>query len=116
MVKKHYKVVWQDEAKSSLRSIYTRIKEQESLEQAKRVRSRLKEEGDSLGFIPHKYIKELILESLGRDIRFKVVWSYKLVYEVTEEIVVFLDITIPVEILRYLSQSDKTLRLFAACK
>ena len=92
MVKKHYKVVWQDEAKATLRSIYTRIKKQESLEQAKRVRSRLKEEGDSLGFIPHKYVKEPLLESSRRDIRFKAVWSYKLVYEVTKEHVVILDI------------------------
>lgn len=92
MVKKHYKVVWQDEAIASLRSIYKYVKKQESLEQAKKVRSRLKEEGDSLGFIPHKYTREPILESSRRDIRFKAIWSYKLIYEVTKEHVVILDI------------------------
>lgn len=45
MVKKNYKVVWQDEAKSSLRRIYIFIKKQESKEQAIKVRSKLKKEG-----------------------------------------------------------------------
>ena len=52
----------------------------------------IKEEGDSLVFIPHKYTKEPVLEFSQRDIRFKVIWSYKLVYEVTNEHVVILDI------------------------
>ena len=91
-MKKHYKVVWQDNAKASLRSIYNFIKKHESYEQAKSLRARLKEEGDSLVFIPHKYTKEPVLEFSQRDIRFKVIWSYKLVYEVTNEHVVILDI------------------------
>lgn len=92
MVKKHYKVVWQDEAKSSLRKIYNFIKKRESKEQATRVRSKLKEEGDSLDFMPHKYIRDPFLEKYHRDIRFKAIWSYKLVYEITEENIIILDV------------------------
>lgn len=80
MVKRHYKVVWQVEARSTLRKIYNYIKKRESKEQAARVRSEIKKEGDSLGFMPHKYKKDPHLEKYRRDIRFKAIWSYKLVY------------------------------------
>ncbi|HEC42486.1 MAG TPA: type II toxin-antitoxin system RelE/ParE family toxin [Bacteroides sp.] len=92
MVKKHYKVVWQDEARASLRKIYNYIKKRESKEQATRVRSEIKKQGDSLGFMPRKYTRDPFLEKYRRDIRFKAIWSYKLVYEVTEEAVVILDV------------------------
>jgi len=51
VVKKHYKVVWQDEAKASLHKVYNFIKKQESKERAIRVISEIKKQGDSLGFI-----------------------------------------------------------------
>jgi plasmid stabilization system protein ParE len=92
VVKRQYKVVWEDDAKATLRGIYNYIKKHGSLEQAKKVRTQIKQEGDSLGFIPHKYIKEPILKSTSRDIRFKVIWSYKLIYEVFEKQVIILDI------------------------
>jgi len=92
VVKKHYKVVWQNEAQSSLRKIYSYIKKQESEHQAARVRSEIKKEGDSLGFMPHKYTKDPFLEKYRRNIRFKAIWSYKLVYEITEEYIIILDV------------------------
>ena len=92
MVKKNYKVFWQDEAKSSLRRIYNFVKKQESKEQAEKVTTKLKKEGDNLGFIPHKYAKDPHLEQRHRDIRFKVIWSYKLVYEITKESVIILEV------------------------
>jgi len=92
VVKKNYKVVWQDEAKSSLRRIYIFIKKQESKEQATKVRSMLKKEGDNLGFMPHKYNKDPHLEKYHRDIRFKAIWSYKLVYEITKERIIILEV------------------------
>ena len=70
MVKKHYKVVWQDEAKASLRKVYNYIKKQESREQATQVRSEIKKQGDSLGFMPHKYTRDPFLEKYRRDIHF----------------------------------------------
>ena len=79
MVKKHYKVVWQDEAKASLRRIYNYIKKLESPQQAAQVRSEIKKEGDSLGSMPHKFTKDPFLEKYQRNIRFKAIWSYKLV-------------------------------------
>jgi len=92
VVKKHYKVVWQDEAKSSIRKIYIYIKKRESPKQATRVRLEIKKEGDSLGFMPHKYTKDQFLEKYHRNIRYKAIWSYKLVYEITEEHIIILDV------------------------
>ena len=92
MVKRNYKVVWQVEARSSLRKIYSYIKKRESQEQAAKVRSEIKKEGDSLGFMPHKYTMDPFLEKYRRNIRFKAIWSYKLVYEITEEHIIILDV------------------------
>ena len=58
MVKQNFKVIWDDEAKASLRSIYNHIKNRESIEQAKKVRDEIKELGKSLGFMPTKFSKE----------------------------------------------------------
>jgi plasmid stabilization system protein ParE len=92
MVKKHYKVIWDDEAKSSLRSIYNYIKKRESVEQAKKVRVEIIDLAKSLGFMPHKYSEDPFLKNEPGDNRFKAIWSYKLVYEVTNEQIIILDI------------------------
>lgn len=92
MVKKHYKIIWDDEAKASLRSVYNYIKKRESIEQAKKVRNEIRELVKSLSFIPHKYSKDPVLKDEPGDNRFKVIWSYKIVYEVTEETIVILNI------------------------
>lgn len=92
MVKKHYKVIWDDEAKASLRSIYNYIKKRESIEQARKVRDEIKDLAKSLGFIPHKYSEDPFLKDEPGDNRFKVIWSYKLVYEIAEDAVIILDV------------------------
>jgi plasmid stabilization system protein ParE len=92
MVKKNFKVVWDDEAKASLRRIYNYMKNRESIEQAKKVRNEIMDLVKSLGFMPTKFTKEEYLKDEGGDIRFKSIWSYKLVYEITEEYVVLLDV------------------------
>lgn len=92
MVKKHYKVVWDDEAKASLRRVYNYIKKRESPQQATKVRTEISELAKSLGFMPRKYTRDPFMEKDRRDIRFKAIWSYKLVYEVTEDAVVILDV------------------------
>ena len=92
MVKKHYKVIWHNEAKASLRRIYIYIMKRESPQQAVKVRTEIKKEGDNLGFMPHKYTMDPFLEKYRRDIRFKAIWSYKLVYEITEEYIIILDV------------------------
>ncbi|RLD98534.1 MAG: hypothetical protein DRJ13_10840 [Bacteroidetes bacterium] len=92
MVKKHYKVLWNDEAKVSLHRVYNYIKKQESAEQANKVRKEIRELASSFGFMPHKYTRDPFLEEDHRDIRYKVIWSYRLVYEVTRETVIILDV------------------------
>jgi plasmid stabilization system protein ParE len=92
MVKKHYRVIWDDEAKASLRSIYNYIKKRESIEQAKKVRDGIRDLAKGLGFIPHKYTEDPFLKDEPGDNRFKVIWSYKIVYEVTNEEVIILDV------------------------
>ncbi len=42
--------------------------------------------------MPHKYTKDPFLEKYSRNIRFKAIWSYKLVYEITEENIIILDV------------------------
>lgn len=80
-----------DEAKASLKWIYDYIKKLESINQAKKVLNEIKDLGKSLGFMPLKFSKEEYLREEGGDIRFKTIWSYKIVYEITEEYVVILD-------------------------
>lgn len=92
MVKQHYKVIWSDDAKAALRSVYNYIKKRESVEQARKVRDEIRDLGKSLGFMPHKYTEDPFLKEEPGDNRFKVIWSYKIVYEVTKEEVVILDV------------------------
>lgn len=42
--------------------------------------------------MPSKFTKEEQLRNMGGDIRFKSIWSYKIVYETTNEYVIILDI------------------------
>lgn len=70
MVKQNFKVIWDDEAKASLRSIYNHIKNRESIEQAKKVLDEIKDLGKSLGFMPTKFRKEEYLIEEGGDIRY----------------------------------------------
>lgn len=92
MVKRNYKVIWDDEAKASLRKIYNHIKNRESIEQARKVRDEIKDLARSLRFMPHKYAEDPFLKDEPGDNRFKVIWSYKLVYEVTKEAIIILDV------------------------
>lgn len=92
MVKQHYKVIWSDDAKSALRNVYNYIKKRESVGQAKKVRNEIGELAKSLGFMPHKYNEDSFLKDEPGDNRFKVIWSYKLVYEVAKEEIIILDV------------------------
>jgi plasmid stabilization system protein ParE len=92
MVNHKFQVIWDDEAKASLRRIYNYIKKRESIKQAKIVRDEILDLGESLGYMPFKFAKEEYLKEVGGDIRFKSVWSYKIVYEILKEHVVILDV------------------------
>ena len=92
MVKQRFPVIWEDEAKNSLRRIYNYIKNRESVIQAKKVRNAIKELAGSLGFLPRKFAKDPFLEKESGEFRFKAIWSSKIVYEITESEVIILDI------------------------
>ena len=92
MVKRNYKVIWEDQAKASLHSIYNYIKKWESIDQARKVTNEIRDLAKSLGFMPHKYVEDPFLKDEPGDIRFKVTWSYKLIYETTKEVVIILDV------------------------
>ena len=50
MVKRHYKVIWNKQARTSLRKIYNYIKKRESEQQAVKVRDEIRELGQKSRF------------------------------------------------------------------
>lgn len=92
MVKKQYKVIWNKRSISSLQSIYKYIKKRESQEQAAKVRDEIRDLGRSLGFMPHKFTKDLLTGEEHDNIRYKIIWSYRIIYEIREDAVAILDI------------------------
>lgn len=92
MVKRKLKIIWDNEAKKSLQNIYNYIKGRESIEVAKKVRNKIFTQAKSLHDFPEKFEREHHLEDEVGNFRYKVIWSYKIIYEVTEESIFILDI------------------------
>ena len=93
MVKlRHRKIVWDNEAKHSLRSIYEYIKNKESPTVAKRVRGKIIEQVKTIASFPEKFQREPFLKDEPGDYRYKVIWSYKIIYETTPSTIFILDI------------------------
>lgn len=92
MVKKRMKIIWDVEVKKSLRNIYNYIKDRESIEVAQKVRNEISSLAKSLNDFPEKFEREHHLEDEPGYYRYKVIWSYKIIYEVTEEAIYILDI------------------------
>ncbi|MGF1637976.1 MAG: type II toxin-antitoxin system RelE/ParE family toxin [Cyclobacteriaceae bacterium] len=92
MVKKRLKIIWDIEAKKSLRNIYNYIKSRESVEVAKKVREAISSQARSLNDFPEKFERENHLEAESGNYRYKVIWSYKIIFEVNEESIFILDI------------------------
>ncbi|MBN7813177.1 type II toxin-antitoxin system RelE/ParE family toxin [Algoriphagus sp. H41] len=63
-----------------------------SLETATKVRDRIVREVRSLVPFPQKGSLEPCLENFEGEFRFKIVWSYKIIYEVKEDRINVLDI------------------------
>jgi len=97
MVNKKMEVIWDDEAKKSLRNIYYYIKDNQSIEVAKKVRDRIVSQTNTLNIFPEKFEREHNLEDEVGNFRSMVIWSYKIIYEVTAQAIYILDISIPVE-------------------
>jgi plasmid stabilization system protein ParE len=92
MVKKKLKIIWDNEAKKSLRNIYNHIKSRESIEVAKKVRNEISSQAKSLNDFPERFEKEHNLDDEPGNYRYKVIWSYKIIYEITKEAIYILDI------------------------
>ena len=92
MVKKKLKVIWDDEAKYSLRSIYHYIKKRESVEVARKVRNKIASSARTLNDFAEKLEEEPVLRNEPGNYRYKVIWSYKIIYEVTEGAIYIVDI------------------------
>ncbi|SMG11683.1 Plasmid stabilization system protein ParE [Marivirga sericea] len=92
MVKKKLDIIWDDEAKKSLRSIYSYIKKRESIDVAKKVRNEIVARSKSLSDFPEKFEEEPNLKDELGNYRYKVIWSYKIIYEITSKAILILDI------------------------
>ncbi len=92
MVKKKPQIIWDDEAKRSLKSIYSYIKKRQSIEVAKKVRNEIASQTKTLNDFPEKFEQEHHLEDELGNHRYKVIWSYKIIYEVTKEAIYVLDV------------------------
>ncbi len=92
MVNKKMEIIWDDEAKKSLRNIYYYIKDNQSIEVAKKVRDRIVSQAKTLNNFPEKFEKEHNLEDEVGNFRSMIIWSYKIIYEVTEKAIYILDI------------------------
>lgn len=76
-----------------MRSIYEYIKGRESISVAIKVRSEIVKQTKTLSKFPEKFEREPILRSEAGNFRYKVIWSYKVIYEVTEDAIYILDIS-----------------------
>ena len=92
MVKKKVNIIWDNEAKKALRNIYNYIKGRESTGVAKKVRDAIFSQTQSLNDFPEKFEKEHLLKDEQGNYHYKVIWSYKIIYEVTKEAIYVLDI------------------------
>ncbi len=92
MVKKQLKIIWNDEAKYALRNIYDYIRERESVAAAKKVRNEIVKSAKDLNVFPEKFAEDPYLKHEPGNYRFKVIWSYKIIYEVTPESIQILDV------------------------
>ncbi|WP_162555596.1 type II toxin-antitoxin system RelE/ParE family toxin [Reichenbachiella versicolor] len=80
---KEYIVKWDDEAKIELRYIYDHIKQQ-SETNAKQVRTEILKTARSLKNMPERYESYPPMERIPGNYRYKEIFSYLLIYDVTE--------------------------------
>jgi plasmid stabilization system protein ParE len=86
------KIIWDNEAKRSLRSIYDYLKHKESIRVARKVRDEIVNQTKSLNQFPEKFVQEPLLKNERGNFRYKVIWSYKIIYEITSSSILVIDI------------------------
>jgi plasmid stabilization system protein ParE len=92
MVKKELKIIWNDEAKYALKKIYDYIRKRESVAVAKKVRNEIARSAKDLNVFPEKFVEDPYLKDEPGNYRFKVIWSYKIIYEITPDSIQILDV------------------------
>ena len=91
MVKKKLPVRWSPKALQRLNDIYDYIAG-DSVSAARYVKKSLVQLGSTLGQFPEKYSKEEYLAEVPGNFRSVSKWRYKLIYEVTEEFVIIINV------------------------
>ncbi len=94
MKKKKLPIRWDRLAKDNLVNIYAYIAE-DSLVAARKVKKELVRLAHSLNDFPEKISAEEYLANQPENFRSVSKWSYKIIYEVTEEYIVILDVFHP---------------------
>lgn len=89
--KKKFPIRWDRLAKYSLDEIYNYIGK-DSLQNARKVKKGLVKLAGSLSDFPEKYSKEEFLADEPENYRSVNKWNYKIIYEVTEEAIIIVDI------------------------
>ena len=88
---KKRKIIWSYKSRESLNYIYEYIKI-DSFQNAKKVKRKIIEIVSDLLIFPEKYSREHFLDKSKGNFRFAVIWSYKIIYEITENEIIILDI------------------------
>ncbi len=88
---KDYTILWSYQAKESLDNIYKYIKNN-SLQNARKVKNKIITTVNDLIIFPEKFPREPVFDKTKGNFRFAVVFSYKIIYELTEEKIIVLDI------------------------
>ena len=84
-------IKWDISPKENLKNIYFFIKE-DSLIQAKKVKNRILEVVRNIPIYEEKFAKEPFLEEIEGNFRSRTIWSYKIIYEVTNSEIIILKI------------------------
>jgi len=90
-VRKKLHILWDRLAKESLDDIYHYIF-QDSPQNARKVKKELIKLVSSLNDFPEKYSKEVFLADRAENYRSGSKWSYKVIYEVTGDAIIIVDI------------------------
>ena len=90
MVKK-YRIIWDDDAKASLRKVYDYIAK-DSFQSARKVRSGIVRKARSLKTFPFRFAVERLLEDQSKEYRSVLIWDYKIIYRVAGDTVRILDV------------------------
>jgi plasmid stabilization system protein ParE len=91
LVKKKLPIRWARRAKENLDDIYEYIAE-ESVPAARHVKKQLVKLAHSLNDFPEKYSKEEYLADEPEEYRSVSMWSYNIIYEITDEYLIIVDI------------------------